>query len=38
MIDNSIADQETAITITDKKRYVPVVTLSNQDNSNYLKN
>ena len=38
IIDNPIADQETAFTITDKKRYVPVVTLSNQDNSNCLKN
>ena len=38
IIDNPIADQETAFAITDKKRYVPVVTLSNQDNSNCLKN
>ena len=33
IIDNSLADQEPTITITDTKLYVPVVTLSTQDNA-----
>ena len=33
IIDNPIADQEPAFTITDTKHYVPVVTLTTQDNA-----
>ena len=36
IIDNPIADQEPTFTITDTKRYVPVVTLSTQDNAKLL--
>ena len=36
IIDNPTADQEPTFTITDTKRYVPVVTLSTQDNAKLL--
>ena len=36
MIDNPIAGQEPTFTITDTKLYVPVVTLSTQDNAKLL--
>ena len=36
IIDNPIAGQEPTFTITDTKRYVPVVTLSTQDNAKLL--
>ena len=36
IIDNPFVDQEPTITITDTKIYVPVVTLSTQDNANLL--
>ena len=36
IIDNPIADQEPTFTITDTKRYVPVVTLSTQGNAKLL--
>ena len=36
IIDNPIADQEPTFTITDTERYVPVVTLSTQDNAKLL--
>ena len=36
IIDNPLVDQEPTITITDTKLYVPVVTLSTQDNANLL--
>ena len=38
IIDNFIAGQEPTFTITDTKLYVPVVTLSTQDNANCLNN
>ena len=36
MIDNPIAGQEPTFTVTDTKLYVPVVTLSTQDNAKLL--
>ena len=36
MIDNLIAGQEPTFTITDTKLYVPVVTLSTQNNAKFL--
>ena len=36
IIDNPIAGQEPTFTITDTKLYVPVVTLSTQDNAKLL--
>ena len=36
IIDNPIAGQEPTFTITDTKVYVPVVTLSTQDNAKLL--
>ena len=36
IIDNSIDNQEPTFTITDIKRYVPVVNLSSQDNAKLL--
>ena len=35
-MDNTIPSQELIITITDTKLYVPVVTLSNEDNAKLL--
>ena len=36
IIDNPIGNQEPTFTITDTKLYVPVVTLSTQDNTKLL--
>ena len=36
IVDDSIECQEPTFTITDTKPYVPVVTLSNQDNAKLL--
>ena len=38
IIDNPIDNQEPTFTITDTKLYVPVVTLSTQDNAKLLEN
>ena len=37
LVDGTVANEVLKFTITDTKRYVPAVTLSNQDNAKLLK-